>query len=281
MATIRKVTDEYTELRSLWVQTFGDKAEFVDDFYACWGDDIEGYVLEDEGRIVSALTMFRMGDLVIPEEGVSKPAYISYAICTDTAARGRGFGSQITEFARDVAIERDGVSMLSPAEASLVRFYQPIGYEPRFYAMERTLVCDALEDYPDEIDQLSDATYNSLREELLADTVHIKLSDTAIHFVEMQSDGLYALLDGKVIVATEADSSRFPEVIAASDLEPAEIEAAVAKLAGALGKNICSYRMPGNEYLQSGALGKEYVQAMIARDTGWKFSTGYFGFTFD
>lgn len=281
MAEIRKVTDEYPALRSLWVQTFGDKAEFVDDFYANWGDDIEGYILEDEGQIVSALTMFRMGDLIIPEEGVTKPAYVSYAICTSNAARGKGFGSQITEYARDVAIERGGVSMLSPAEASLVRFYQPIGYEPRFYAMERSLVCDVLEEWPNEIDQLCGSAYKKLREELLADTVHVCLNDATLSYVEKESDGLYALCDGKIIVATEADSERFPEVIASSELEPAEVEAEVAKLAGALGKNICTYRLPGNEYLQSGALGKEYVQAMIARDAGWKFSTGYFGFTFD
>ena len=55
------------------------------------------------------LTQFDMGKLVVPEGKVSdiagKSIEMSYAICTDPAARGKGYGSHITVYAREIAEE--------------------------------------------------------------------------------------------------------------------------------------------------------------------------------
>lgn len=291
---IRRMSDEYRDLRALWVAVFGDKADEVDDFYAAWGDDIEGYVLEDERVIRSALTMFRMGDFVIPSdcivtskvgvpaEEVKRAAYISYAICTDEAARGLGYGSRITEFARDVALARGAVSILCPAESSLIRFYMPLSYEPRFYATERKLNASAGEL---SFSSLDASEYGDLREEMLSGIAHIELSEPALSFIaswhklyciEGLGDG-----SGKIILAHENDSSRFTEVLASEGLEQSAIEDVLAVLAGKLGIEELTYRMPGNDYLQTGTRDAEYVQAMLASDGGFNFSNGYFGFSFD
>lgn len=293
MARIRPVGDDYKALRALWVRTFGDNVEDVDDFFKAWGDQVEGYVLEnDAGEIASALTIFCMGELVIPpgcvvtsrvgaaSAEIRKPAYISYAICTDPAARGNGYGSQITEYARDLALSRGAVSLLCPAEPSLVRFYQPLAYEPRFYATASLLDCTAVHMTSAQISRISAAEYGCLRESLLADAVHIELSPAAIDYIASYHS-FYSLEDERIIVAHEKGSSRFAEVLADASLEARRLEDALQILAEGLGIEELSYRTPGNDYLQTGQLGKQYVQAMIASDGDLNFSNGYFGFPFD
>lgn len=273
--------EDYAQLRKLWAETFGDSADDIDEFYANWGDDCEGYVLEDEENpdvVASALTLFKMGEFVIPGETVAKPVYTSYAICTSKSARGKGFGSAITKFVSDDVLVRGGISVLSPAEPSLVKFYQRIGYEPRFYAMEHSVMASASEANACKV---AAEEYNEIREKLLADIPHIRLSEKTLRYTEHCSNGFYSMLDGKIIVATEAGSNRFPEVIFDNKLEPEELRAALSALANQLGLESVTYRIPGNEYLDSGELHKEYVQAMIARDAGANYSTSYFGFTFD
>lgn len=300
MARIRPACDDYKALRALWVNTFGDKADFVDDFYKVWGEDIEGYVLEDDDCIASALTMFLMGELVIPSDcivtsrvgsasvDIRKPAYVSYAICTDSSARGQGFGSQITEYARDLALSRGAVSLLCPAEPSLVRFYQPLSYEPRFYATEAELSIasaagistGASDSETPDIELLSAEAYGRLREELLKDTVHIELSSRALKYIA-STHRLYSMCGGRIIAALIKDTSDFAEVICDPLIEARELESVLAALGAELGLETLTYRTPGNEYLQTGTLSTEYIQAMIASDERLYFSNGYFGFPFD
>ena len=125
---------DFVELRS---KVFGDDAEFIEFFDACFRDDyLDFLIIEDQdgkNALQAALTQFEMGKLVVPEGKVSdiagKSIEMSYAICTDPAARGKGYGSHITVYAREIAESSRKLSMLSPAEPSLIKFYEPLEYK--------------------------------------------------------------------------------------------------------------------------------------------------------
>ena len=87
-----------------------------------------------------------MGQLVVPAWKQSsldgKQVEISYAICTDKVARGKGYGSHITVYARELAESSRKLSMLSPAEPSLIDFYAPLGYREFMYAEQGVVAAD-------------------------------------------------------------------------------------------------------------------------------------------
>ena len=155
-------TSLYSGLRDLWSGVFGDEPEFVDSFYETFGADltfgcggcpadpagstglISGYVICDGNKVVSALTLYKCGDMYVPEgEGTAQaagsPVYVSYAICTDPEYRGRGYAAALTEYVREyVTEELRGISIVSPAEPSLESFYSDLGYREGFRINEET-----------------------------------------------------------------------------------------------------------------------------------------------
>ena len=78
-------------------------------------------------KVISALTCFRCGEFK------GKPIHTSYAICTDPKYRGLGLAGSLVEKARDDAISKGGISLISPAEPSLEKFYGAHGYAPFFF----------------------------------------------------------------------------------------------------------------------------------------------------
>ena len=171
---IEKVSsrEKYEGLRDLWVRIFGDEPGFVDAFYETFGadlsfesgsDEISGFVIcNDDGQVVSALTLYRCGSMYVPKEyGLDPdsdeedeeyaeyiaalldldglPVYVSYAICTDPEYRGQGLAAALTEYVRKLVTSDTGlrgISLVSPAEASLIGFYSELGYREGFYASE-------------------------------------------------------------------------------------------------------------------------------------------------
>ena len=138
---------EFIDLRR---KVFGDDKEFIDFFDSCFQDDYLDLViiesLDDKEVLQAALTQFNMGQLVVPAWNQSsldgKQVEISYAICTDKVARGKGYGSHITVYARELAESSRKLSMLSPAEPSLIDFYAPLGYREFMYAEQGVVAAD-------------------------------------------------------------------------------------------------------------------------------------------
>ena len=242
--------EQYEGLRTLWCEVFGDEASFVDAMYANFGaktnagiytsSDIIGYVIkaETEGaegcsfkdagkgsceapyKVVSALTCFRCGDF----EGT--PVYTSYAICTDPKYRGLGLAGALVERARDDVLERGGISLISPAEPSLEKFYGAHGYTPFFFTDERTSGSNSVEDDEDEdfifdeedatyekadpkteLKPLNYAEYDRYREEFLREIPHVKLNEHMLRLVQAEStlpngeSGLMLINGGDAICA--------------------------------------------------------------------------------
>ena len=178
---------------SLRRKVFGDDEEFIEFFDNCFRDDyLDFLIVEDQDGsevLQASLTQFDMGKLVVPEGKVSdiagKSIEMSYAICTDPAARGKGYGSHITVYAREIAESSRKLSMLSPAEPSLIKFYEPLEYKKFMYAEQGSVLASEHVDFEFSHLQtkvLTPQEYNNYRETILANRVHIKLSEGALRF---------------------------------------------------------------------------------------------------
>ena len=128
----------YEGLRALWSDVFRDRPEDIDAFYANFGDDIMGYAVVAEAgadiKVLSALTCHLCGKY----KGL--PVYASYAICTREDMRGQGLAAMLISYVRDKIKAAGGISVISPAEPSLVPYYTGLGYEPHFLAVERAVM---------------------------------------------------------------------------------------------------------------------------------------------
>ena len=199
---------------SLRRRVFGDDAEFIEFFDACFRDDYLNFLIvedQDGSEVLQAsLTQFDMGKLVVPEGKVSdiagKSIEMSYAICTDPAARGKGYGSHITVYAREIAESSRKLSMLSPAEPSLIKFYEPLEYKKFMYAEQGSVLASEHVDFEFSHLQtkvLTPQEYNNYRETILANRVHIKLSEGALRFAA----GLVAPYTSGSLPALDAESA--------------------------------------------------------------------------
>ena len=184
---------DFDDFISLRRKVFGDDENFIEFFDNCFRDDyLDFLIIEDQygGETLQAsLTQFNMGKLVVPPNKVSeiagKSIEMSYAICTDPAARGKGYGSHITVYAREIAESSRKLSMLSPAEPSLINFYEPLEYKKFMYAEQGSVLVSEHVDFEFsklQIKALTPQEYNNYREAILANRVHIKLSEGALRF---------------------------------------------------------------------------------------------------
>lgn len=226
--------NDFVELRS---KVFGDDKEFIDFFDSCFRDNYIDFLIleEQDGKDVlqAALTQFDMGRLVVPDnkesEIAGKSIEMSYAICTDPAARGKGYGSHITVYAREIAASSRKLSMLSPAEPSLIDFYEPLEYKKFMYAEQGVVeltdreIFNTFNSVPSNshtddgitnrvcgsssrsvcciynnfdvtnlcFDSITAEKYNEYREYILKDRAHIKLSQGALQFASSST------IDGK------------------------------------------------------------------------------------
>ena len=184
---------DFDDFISLRRKVFGDNENFIEFFDNCFRDDyLDFLIIEDQDGVETlqaALTQFDMGRLVVPPDKISeiagKSIEMSYAICTDPAARGKGYGSHITVYAREIAESSRKLSMLSPAEPSLINFYEPLEYKKFMYAEQGSVLVSEHVDFEFskfQIKVLTPQEYNNYREAILANRVHIKLSEGALRF---------------------------------------------------------------------------------------------------
>lgn len=215
---IGKESGWYSGLRDLWCEVFGDEPAYVDAFYDNWGNEIRGYVAIEGGEVASALTVFALGDF----EGSS--LYTIYAVCTSPEHRGRGLGSMLTSYARDAIVSEGAVPVLSPAEPSLISFYEPLGFRSTFTSGR--IDTSDFEAGRDGYVEISSDEYWELREKLLSNIPHVVPGEHARHWVEKDYGTFLA---------------RFDENGSAA--------------------GIC---VPGNEVLPECAVGEDFVQGMSA-----------------
>ena len=308
---------------SLRRRVFGDDAEFIEFFDTCFRDDYLDFLIiedQDDNEVVQAsLTQFDMGKLVVPEGKVSdiagKSIEMSYAICTDPAARGKGYGSHITVYAREIAESSRKLSMLSPAEPSLIKFYEPLEYKKFMYAEQGSVLASEHVDFEFSHLQtkvLTPQEYNNYRETILANRVHIKLSEGALRFAaglvtpatagsapdcEAESgapdcSGFLLISDGAEPLAIAACEAAEAGSLAAAELLTfsesgghKELGIAIAKaLAARCGAQRCDYMMPSRSGSETsaalGMISTSYEELSEVYSAAPGECPPYMGFTF-
>lgn len=225
----------------LWSKTFGDSKEEILEFMTAFSDDIKCFALTDSDNksdnkndVLSALTLFKMGNLHIPCKKKSPEVFVSYAICTDEKCRGKGYGASITNFASDYVAnyynkikkssddysndcsdDCDAISILSPASKSLVNFYKPLGYEPFFFSKYHSLgeISDKSMDL--RLSEISHSEYDKKREHYLEPFVHVSLSAKSLIYLSGYSKFLYFEIVEKSIkgIAVYSESSIEDEIL--------------------------------------------------------------------
>jgi len=117
--------DDIPALTDLWQLCFGDSAEAVQDFFAALWEKVTVFQTEDASAMLTAMPVSWQG----------KQAAYLYAVATHPDQRGKGLCRKLMAFAEE-ALKSRGCSyaILSPAEESLFRFYENMGYETCFFA---------------------------------------------------------------------------------------------------------------------------------------------------
>jgi hypothetical protein len=114
------------------------------------------------------------------------PVYVTYAVCTDPEYRGHGYAAVLTDYVRGVVTaprgavlhEGDdefpaaeglgGISLVSPAEESLIGYYAGLGYMESFFVDEH--IVHAGEEVLPEDDCMAEGTAENERFAANADT---------------------------------------------------------------------------------------------------------------
>lgn len=318
---------KYEGLRTLWCEVFDDDPDFVDAMFETFGaepasgayssDDICGYVVTVNSKdadhcaceIASALTCFFCGTY----KGI--PVYTSYAICTDPRYRGLGLAGRLVEQARDDVRAKGGISLISPAEPSLEKFYGAHGYIPFFFADKKSTYGESDEEFifneeDDEYDKvvpkielrpLDAVAYNEYRERFLEDIAHVSLNEQMMRLVQAESmmpdggSGLILINDGDAIctlgiagagseIETKSKNGTQESMIAIEEIlvNPSltaissEISEEIAtRIAGHFGLKSIDYRTPGGTHCQSMIAG---LSAHDIEENIKKGAPAYYGF---
>lgn len=254
--------EEYFEL---WENCFGDSRESVEEFHECFGNDLKCFVLTLNDKIKAELSLFKMGELAGCDLLAGRNLFVSYAVCTDSKSRNQGLGSEITEYARNFTLDGGFVSALSPADRSLIEFYEQLHYKSIFKEIVyRTEACSG-EFLPEDMIEISAEEYNEKREKFLKDRLHIKLSENTLRYVKICSGsiGLWSLDGGKAICACEdtgdEDILEVTELLTdyRDSMDQYAVSDMMSRFTAYLGKKSCIYHMPSDS-----EEGK--VQAMIS-----------------
>lgn len=115
------------QLRSLWIEAFGDSEKYVDRFFSLMDVGKCLHTLSNEGRVLSALYAI---PYMLLHDGKEFPVVYIYAVATLKEFQGCGYMSILMQRVHD-ELRRNGVAaaLLIPAETWLWGYYERLGYE--------------------------------------------------------------------------------------------------------------------------------------------------------
>lgn len=111
------------ELISLWKRVFGDSEQFIRSFQRYFGNPGDAVLLEEKGRIISAIYVIPLDGVWLPD-GQKHAISLTYALATAPEYRGKDYGKKVmnTAICRGFA-DKVEYSALWPAEDSLFPHY--------------------------------------------------------------------------------------------------------------------------------------------------------------
>lgn len=119
---------DFPGLSALWQEAFGDSPAEIAAFFAAF-PNCRSYAAEEDGVIAAMVHALPQ----VLRAGADLPAAYLYAVATKREFRGRGLCRGLMAFAEaDLAAQGFACAVLSPAEPSLFRFYEALGYAAVF-----------------------------------------------------------------------------------------------------------------------------------------------------
>lgn len=281
--------EELPRQRALWKQAFGDGDAFLDFFYARCAGPEDVLVLLDGGTLCTMLVLLPV-ELTLPGGGAVSSAYV-YALATDPAARGRGYGRALLRYT-DFYLREHGVDSVTvvPAQPGLHRFFAGVDYREGFSLRETRLPRSAV-GRPGPADVLAPvgpAEYAALREAYLAGTFHVTYGEKSLlcqqGLSQMTGGGLFRLTVGGVTGCAAAECGGDTAVVKELLLPPDRLPGAAALLAAALPAQ--QYVLRGPVPPAAGPDGQPLPFGMVKwlgrGEAPWQgLSGGYMGLGFD
>lgn len=206
--------DEVARQKEIWKLAFHDDDSYIDFYYDNYYKPERVFVLEEDGEIRTMLATFPVR-LYLPDGTYAVAAYF-YALGTDPKDRKKGYGRKLFAFFEEY-LQTTGVdcAVLVPAEASLFRYFDTIGYEKSFSHRKMEISRKMLAPVPENgtIRVATPNRYNRIRDNLLKGAYYLAYPDDMIR----HQQGI-SRMDGGDIYEVEVDG--VSGVIAAEYLAP-------------------------------------------------------------
>lgn len=277
--------------KGLWKAAFGDGDRYIDWFYECCWRPEDMLLLLEDGTLASMLALLPQ-TLALPGGGEAR-AYYVYALATDPASRGKGYGRQLLHYVDFYLRERgaDCVTVV-PAEPSLHKFFGTVDFAPGFSTRKLELLRDMVEapGAGDALEEIGPEEYGRIRDARLAGTPFVRYGAGLLRYQQgmsrMSGGALYRLtVDGAEGCAAaeyvDEESVLLKELLLPTD----KMARGVAQVAGRLKAARYHVRTPAGwdglpgSYIQAFGMVKWYGREKAAL---WGQGThGYMGLGFD
>ena len=273
---------------ALWGRVFGDDEAFLEEFHRLCIPFYRLLVLVEDGELRTILCAPEIR-LRCPNGKSLKAGYM-YALATDPAIRGRGFGRDMMRYG-EVYLKGQGAdcAVLVPAEASLFRFFNDLNYIPVFSHIRQELMAEDLSAAEDgtRMTAAAPAEYNAIRRRWLEGRLYTDYGDGLVEFQQLLSRAAggdiwrLELPGGTGCAAVEIveDVPTVKELLCA----PEDVDRAAALLAGQYPAERYVLRLPpwcgrAGEVVTWGA-----VRWLYGRPSPWcpAGEAGYLGLAFD
>lgn len=220
---------------ALWSRVFGDGEAFLAEFYRLCLPFEELLVLVEDGVLRSILCAPEM-TLRFPNGRSLKCGYM-YALATDPQVRERGFGRQMMRYGEEYLKNRGAdCAILVPAEPSLFRFFDSLGYVPAFSHLRREISAGQVIPAEGGAAPAEPEEYNAIRRRWLAGRFYADCGDGLAAFQRFLSQGsgggIYRLElpggTGCAAVELDGDAAAVKELLCS----PEDLSRALALIAG-------------------------------------------------
>jgi hypothetical protein len=185
------------QLKEIWKHAFGDDDSFIDLFMDELYKPGMASVAEMDGKVVSAIYLFRGTALVMPD-GKAVPCPYCYTLGTLSDYRGHGLGAAVSEHIMRSAMDEAPMVALVPAQQSLYKWYaDTFRLYPISACRENEIPAPDGSCVPPEsrVHRVDSASYGKLHELMLTGQCHIRFSPELLEwygkYIRRDGGGLY------------------------------------------------------------------------------------------